>query len=39
MTQQSKQKKEEVQPETKEPAKKPNFGGTLTLSGIKPKKK
>jgi len=31
-------KKEEAT-ETKAPAKKPNFGGTLTLSGIKKKKK
>ena len=31
--------KEEAKTETKQPAKKPNFGGTLTLSGIKKTKK
>jgi len=33
-------KKEEAKTESKQPVKRPNFGGTLTLTGIKkPKKK
>ncbi len=36
---QPKQKEEKAQTESKTPAKRPNFGGTLTLSGIKKKKK
>jgi len=36
---QQKQEKDKSNTESKAPVKRPNFGGTLTLSGIKKKKK